>query len=87
MAIKLTTTKQATADNGIKIVCYGQAGAGKTVLCATTPDHAKTVIISAEAGLLSIAEADISVIEITSFSRRFIGRLHMADPRPTRAVV
>ena len=66
MAIKLTTTKQATADNGIKIVCYGQAGAGKTVLCATTPDHAKTVIISAEAGLLSIADADISVIEITS---------------------
>lgn len=66
MAIKLTTTEQAATDNGIKIVCYGQAGAGKTVLCATTGDHKSTIIISAEAGLLSIADADIPVIEIGS---------------------
>lgn len=61
--IKLTSTR-ATALNGIKVCVYGQAGAGKTVLCATTPDHAKTIIISAEAGLLSIADTDIDVIEI-----------------------
>ncbi|WP_163493093.1 AAA family ATPase, partial [Haemophilus influenzae] len=66
MAIKLTNTKEATAKNGIKVCVYGQAGAGKTVLCATTPNLEKTIIISAEAGLLSIAEADIDVIEIKS---------------------
>ena len=68
MAVILTSTKQATAKNGIKVCVYGQAGAGKTVLCATTPDWSKTVILSAEAGLLSIAEADIDVIEIKSLS-------------------
>lgn len=66
MAIKLTNAKEATAKNGIKVCVYGQAGAGKTVLCATTPNLEKTIIISAEAGLLSIAEADIDVIEIKS---------------------
>lgn len=48
------------------MLVYGQAGAGKTCLCATTPDHARTIILSAEAGLLSIAGADIAVIEIKS---------------------
>lgn len=66
MAIKLTTTRQATVKNGIKICVYGQAGAGKTVLCATTGKLDKTVILSAEAGLLSIADADIPVIEINT---------------------
>lgn len=66
MAIKLTTTRAQAQANGVKILTYGQAGAGKTVLCATTGDHSKTVILSAEAGLLSIAEADIPVIVIES---------------------
>lgn len=62
MAITLTTHKKASQSSGVKIVCYGQAGAGKTVLCATTGDHDRTVILSAEAGLLSIADAGIPVI-------------------------
>lgn len=66
MAINLTTTREQAKINGVKILVYGQAGAGKTVLCATTPDHSKTIILSAEAGLLSIADADIDVITITS---------------------
>ncbi len=66
MAIKLTTTKAVARTNGVKICVYGQAGAGKTVLCATTGAPDKTVILSAEAGLLSIADADIPVIEIKS---------------------
>ena len=66
MAIKLTTTREQAQNNGVKVLVYGQAGAGKTVLCATTPDHSKTVILSAEAGLLSIADADIPVIVIES---------------------
>lgn len=64
--MNLTTTTQLAKNNGIKVLVYGQAGAGKTCLCATTPDHTRTIILSAEAGLLSIAGADIAVIEIKS---------------------
>lgn len=64
MAIKLTTTRAAAQTNGVKVCVYGQAGAGKTVLCATT--NAPTIIISAEAGLLSLRDTDIPVIEIST---------------------
>ena len=47
----------------VKLCVYGQAGVGKTVLCATAP---KPLIISAEAGLLSLADRDVDIIEITS---------------------
>lgn len=75
MAIKLTTTKQAAQINGVKILTYGGAGAGKTTLCATTGEP--TVIISAEAGMLSLRNYDIPVIEVASLgdvheSYRFI---------------
>lgn len=64
--INITTTSALANTRGIKVLVYGQAGAGKTCLCATTPDHTRTIILSAEAGLLSIAGADIAVIEIKS---------------------
>ncbi len=64
MAVKLTTTRAAAQTNGVKVCVYGQAGAGKTVLCATT--NAPTIIISAEAGLLSLRDTDIPVIEIST---------------------
>jgi phage nucleotide-binding protein len=66
MAIKLTTTAQAAVDNGIKVLVHGPAGAGKTSLCATTGEP--TVIISAEAGLLSLRGHDIPVIEVKSLA-------------------
>ena len=62
MAIKLTTTAQAAVDNGIKILVHGPSGSGKTRLCATTNET--TVIISAEAGLLSLRDHDIPAIEV-----------------------
>ena len=71
MAIKLTTTKEASRINGVKILTYGGAGAGKTTLCATTGEP--TVIISAEAGMLSLRNYDIPVIEVNS-----IGDVHEA---------
>jgi len=49
--------------NGVKMLVYGNAGAGKTSLCATLPTP---IIISAEAGLLSIQSADLPYIEIKS---------------------
>lgn len=61
--INFTNTNQASLEAGIKILCYGQAGHGKTTLCATAP---RPVIISAEAGLLSLARYSIPVAEISS---------------------
>lgn len=59
MAIKLTTTGQSATH--VKALCYGDAGAGKTVLGATAPNP---VIISAESGLLSLSHMNIPVIEV-----------------------
>ncbi len=55
MAVKITTVDEATVDNGVKILVHGQAGVGKTVLTTTT--GAPTILVSAEAGLLSIKNA------------------------------
>jgi len=66
MAIKLTNTRDAARTNGIKVLVYGQAGAGKTSLCATTGGN--PIIISAESGLLSLRGSDIPVIEVSSIA-------------------
>jgi AAA domain len=47
----------------VNVFVYGPSGTGKTVLCSTAP---KPVIISSERGLMSIAEFDIPVLEISS---------------------
>jgi hypothetical protein len=60
MAVKLTSTKDFNID-GVKCLVYSPTGIGKTVLCSTAPDP---VIISAEAGLLSLKHLDIPVYEV-----------------------
>lgn len=62
MAIQLKSTRGLHAQ-GVKLLVYGQAGAGKTSLIKTLPDP---VVLSAEGGLLSIADADIPFVEINS---------------------
>ena len=64
MAINLKRTA-SLAGEGVKILCYGQSGAGKTSLIRTLPNP---IILSAEAGLLSLTGTDIPYIEITSMS-------------------
>jgi hypothetical protein len=62
----LTVKSSKGASMGrVKLLVYGAAGVGKTVLCSTAPNP---IIISAERGLLSIADKDIDVLEITSIS-------------------
>ena len=56
MTIQFTKTKEASIANGVKILVYGNAGLGKTSLCATAP---KPIIISAESGLLSMRQSNI----------------------------
>jgi len=60
MAVNLQSTNTVHLD-GIKILVYGQAGAGKTSLIPTLP---KPIILSAEGGLISIADNDIPFIEV-----------------------
>lgn len=62
MAIQLKNTAGVTA-NGVKLLVYGHAGAGKTTLAASMP---RPIIISAEGGLLSIQGAALPYIEVSS---------------------
>jgi phage nucleotide-binding protein len=62
MAISIKRTRDLT-KNGVKLLVYGAAGAGKTSLITTLP---KPIVLSAEAGLLSIQDADLPFIEITT---------------------
>ena len=62
MAISLKRTG-GLAANGVKLLVYGQAGAGKTSLIKTLPHP---VVLSAEGGLLSLQDADLPYLEITS---------------------
>jgi hypothetical protein len=64
MALQFTTTDQASVGHGIKMLVYGPAGHGKTVLASTLPDP---LILSAEAGLLSIRHKKIPVIVIKTY--------------------
>lgn len=62
MAISLRNTSDAHTS-GVKLLVYGQAGAGKTTLIKTLPNP---IVLSAEGGLLSLQDSDLPYIEITS---------------------
>lgn len=62
MAINLQSTNTISAD-GIKILAYGAAGSGKTMLIKTLPDP---VILSAEGGLLTLSDEELPFMEIGS---------------------
>lgn len=64
MAINVKTTGSLSA-NGVKVLVYGQAGAGKTSLIKTLP---QPIVLSAEGGLLSIQDADLPYIEISDMA-------------------
>lgn len=62
MAVNICSTG-AFSSNGVKMVVYGQAAAGKTSLIPTLPNP---IILSAEGGLLSIQDANLPYIAINS---------------------
>jgi len=62
MAINLKTTGSLHTE-GVKMLVYGAAGSGKTSLIKSLP---KPIVLSAEGGLLSIQDADLPYIEVTS---------------------
>ena len=61
MAIDLKRT--GARESFIKLLVYGHSGSGKTSLIKTLPNP---IILSAESGLLSIADAAIPYLEIDS---------------------
>ena len=64
MALTFSSTSRESAMHGIKALVYGRAGMGKTTLCGTAP---APLIISAEAGLLSLRGKEIPVIIVGDF--------------------
>lgn len=62
MAIDIRSTNTVTTSN-LKVLVYGQAGAGKTTLIKTLP---KPLILSAEGGLLSLRNENLPFVEIKS---------------------
>lgn len=65
MAIQIRSTADA-AISGVKMLVYGQAGAGKTSLIPTLPCP---LVLSAEGGLLSISGSDVPYIEIATMDQ------------------
>jgi phage nucleotide-binding protein len=62
--VKINRTSALHA-NGVKLLVYGQAGAGKTTLIASLPTP---ITLSAEGGLLSLQGADLPFIEIATMA-------------------
>lgn len=58
--INITSTKAQDA-HFLKVLVHAPAGSGKTRLCSTVPNN---LIISAEAGLLSLKDYDIDVVTV-----------------------
>lgn len=56
MALVFTSVSQEVRDAGVKMLVYGPAGMGKTVLSATLP---RPVLISAESGTLSLRKQNL----------------------------
>jgi len=63
MALNFTTTDRAAALNGVKMLVYGQAGVGKTVLVSTAPTP---FLISAEGGELSLRNMQIPMVKVAT---------------------
>ena len=69
VGLSVTTSDQLSLANGIKGLVYGRSAIGKTRLMATMPkiqvkDGGHGIVISAEAGMLSLRDTPIPVIEI-----------------------
>ena len=65
--MKIISTRERSANEGVKILVYGKPGVGKTRMAMTceTP-----LILSVERhGLLSLADQDISSVDVTMFGQ------------------
>lgn len=75
MAVKIRSTKDVHT-NGIKLVLYGASGSGKTVMSSTAPNP---IYVSAEKGLLSLADKDFPYIEVKTIKSMEQAYLYCKD--------
>lgn len=61
--VSITTTREEAKLQGVKALVYGRSGVGKTTLATTAP---QPLILSTEAGLLSLRQYDLPVIKMTT---------------------
>lgn len=66
MAPTIYNTRGYGARQGVKILVYGRAGRGKTRLCSTCPNP---IILSAESGLLTLAQYNLPFILIENIGQ------------------
>lgn len=66
MALEIIPAHEAVDYQGLNILVYGPSGAGKTSLAKTVPED-ETLIISAEAGLLSIKDLKTDTVTVTGY--------------------
>lgn len=85
MKSRIKKPSQLSVDTGLKVLVYGAAGAGKTTLCTTTGAQDKTLIISAEAGLLSIRDSVCDAVSVSGLQdmRDLLAMLSKPDNRYT----
>lgn len=76
--LTIRNTRDVKTNNGIKCMVYGLAGSGKTRLCATAPNP---IILSAEQGLLSLANQDVPYIQIGSLAELQAARLQIHNDK------
>ena len=65
MPLQITTTRDF-GTSSLTALVHGPSGAGKTYAARTCPG--KTLVVSAEAGLLSLRDVDLDVATICTFS-------------------
>jgi len=63
IAERATSTREHHVDR-LKVLVYGSAGSGKTFLASTTPDPKHTLVVSAEAGLLTLNDFDLTAVDV-----------------------
>ena len=68
--MKFDTTKNYGV-NALKMAIYGRSGVGKTTLASTTGDLGKTLVLSAESGLLPLRKFSIPYKAIESLEDLF----------------
>lgn len=60
--VEIQKTDQLAAMHGIKMLCYGPAGSGKTRLVKTMGNESSILLISHESGVLSLRDVAIDTI-------------------------
>ena len=63
-ALQWSTIEEQSSANGVKVLVYGPAGIGKTVLCATLPQP--IVFINSESGLLSLRADNLTRVFVAN---------------------